>query len=278
MKKLFVILMAALLACSLVACGKDDKVVLSDDENKLEDELVYKNFVYDVNGEGTYEIKEYKGTEPASLEIPAKIGEVAVTGIGANAFIRSKSIEVIIPNTIEYIGDSAFRDCDKLKSITIPDSVKSIGVGAFYECDALTTVKLSANLKVVEPITFKDCKVLTGIVLPTGLEAIEDAAFWGCAALTEITIPTTVKDMGDAAFYECKGLKKATVLGEALGSAETVGEGEDAEVIEHNIGEIVFKGCHDDLAIEWTEGTVFAEYAKANDYKQYVEPAPAPKK
>ena len=112
---------------------------------------------------------------------------------------------------------------------------------------------------------------MTGIALPEGLETIKDAAFWGCESLTEITVPTTVKDMGDAAFYECKGLKKATVLGSALGNAEIVGEGEDAETVEHFIGEIVFNGCPE-LEIEWTEGTVFAEYAKANDYKEYKKP------
>ena len=273
MKKIFVILMAALLSCSLVACGNNDKIVLSDDDN-IADELEYKNFIYEVNEDGTYEIVKYKKGEtvPAKLEIPEKIGEIEVTGIGDNAFTSCKTMEsVTIPATVKYIGISAFRDCDELTAVQIPDSVKEIGIAAFFGCDKLTTVKLPAGLKKIEMVTFKNCKVLTGVVLPEGLEAIDEAAFWGCEALTEITIPATVKDMGDAAFYECKGLKKATVVGSALGAAEVVGEGEDAETVEHFIGKIVFNGCPD-LEIKWEENTIFAEYAKANDYKAYKAP------
>lgn len=278
MKKLVVILLAALLTCSLVACGNNDKVTLSDDENKVADELVYKNFIYDVNAEGTYEIIGYKGAHPANLEIPSKIGEVEVTGIGEGAFMGANTLgSVKIPETVKYIAQSAFRECDSLVSVEIADSVTSIAFAAFYGCDKLTTVKFPAGLKTIEMVAFKNCKALTGVVLPEGLETIEEAAFWGCEAITSITIPTSVKDMGDAAFYECKGLKKATVLGEALGNAETVGEGDEAEVIEHFIGEIVFNGCPE-LEVEWTEGTVFAEYAKANGYKEYKKPETAPVK
>jgi hypothetical protein len=38
------------------------------------------------------------------------------------------------------IGDSAFRGCDSLTSITIPDSVTSIGSAAFYNCWGLTSI------------------------------------------------------------------------------------------------------------------------------------------
>ena len=38
---------------------------------------------------------------------------------------------VVIPDSVTSIGDSAFEDCNNLKSITIPDSVTSIGDRAF---------------------------------------------------------------------------------------------------------------------------------------------------
>ena len=55
----------------------------------------------------------------------------------------------VIPNGVDIIGDSAFRNCSGLTSITIPESVTDVGYSAFYECDSLATVAIdSANIYV----------------------------------------------------------------------------------------------------------------------------------
>ena len=41
---------------------------------------------------------------------------------------------VIIPDGVTGIGDSAFFRCDNLTSVTIPDGVTSIGDSAFFLC------------------------------------------------------------------------------------------------------------------------------------------------
>lgn len=43
--------------------------------------------------------------------------------------------EYIIPNGVTTIGNSAFKNCDGLTTITIPNSVTSIGEGAFENCN-----------------------------------------------------------------------------------------------------------------------------------------------
>ena len=47
---------------------------------------------------------------------------------------------IILPNTVTYIGDRAFYSCYNLESIIIPDSVTSIGESAFGYCYKLTSV------------------------------------------------------------------------------------------------------------------------------------------
>lgn len=274
MKKIFAILMAGLLACSLMGCKNDKDNVTDDGDKIVDEEMVYGKFTYAINGEGTYEITGFIHNEIGSVDvnIPDQIEGRDVTGIADDAFKAVKTVSsVTIPATIEYIGQFAFYDCDGISEIVLPDSVKKIGIGAFWGCDKLAKVTLPKELKVIEENTFKNCSVLTGIALPEGLLEIGDAAFWGCKSITEITVPETVTDMGSAAFYLCEKLEKATVLGEALGkTVEITNEKGKVETIEHTIGEIVFHGCAVDLEVVVTEGTEFAKYAADNDYNVII--------
>ena len=52
---------------------------------------------------------------------------------------------VIIPEGVTSIGDSAFRYCNSLTSVTIPASVSSIGSSAFSYCSSLTTVNYNGT-------------------------------------------------------------------------------------------------------------------------------------
>ena len=45
---------------------------------------------------------------------------------------------MIIPASVTSIGNSAFKGCSSLTSITIPNSATSIGNGAFAGCENLT--------------------------------------------------------------------------------------------------------------------------------------------
>lgn len=42
--------------------------------------------------------------------------------------------ELVIPNSVTSIRNSAFHNCTNLTSVTIPNSVTSIGYGAFSNC------------------------------------------------------------------------------------------------------------------------------------------------
>lgn len=66
----------------------------------------------------------------------------AVTGIESNAFDGCFELtSVVIPNSVETIGEQAFQGCTGLKSVTIGSGVTAIGAKAFNYCNALETVK-----------------------------------------------------------------------------------------------------------------------------------------
>ena len=62
---------------------------------------------------------------------------------------------VIIEEGVTSIGACAFRDGDRLMSVTIPSSVTSIGSSAFYGCDSLTDIYYGGSEEQWNQITVK---------------------------------------------------------------------------------------------------------------------------
>jgi len=81
--------------------------------------------------------------------IPDNIANVPVTAVGDDAFKSRLLSDIIIPDTITSIGNSAFYN-NKLTNIDdiIPDSVKKIGNNAFAN-NQLTSVKISAGVEII---------------------------------------------------------------------------------------------------------------------------------
>ncbi len=251
MKKFLALSLAALLALSVVGCGKEDTTELGDNEELVveNDVQVYEDFEYSVNEEGNYEIVGYiyNGADSKAVEIPSEIEGRPVTGIGVDAFKAATSVSgVTIPDSITYIGDFAFYGCTGLTTVTIPDSVKKIGIGSFWGCSEMTSVTLSKYVDVIEDYAFWNCTKLTAITLPDSLNVIGEGAFWGCEALTEAVISKNVKEIGRAAFMYSKSLAKVTFANATV-----------------EIGEKAFGSCADGLTIVGAAESTASEYASA---------------
>ena len=78
-------------------------------------------------------------TIPSAIEIDG--GDYSVITIAQNAFFNKNILEnIIIPEGIKTIENSAFRFCFSLKSVEIPSSLTHIGDYAFGGCEYLVSV------------------------------------------------------------------------------------------------------------------------------------------
>ena len=69
--------------------------------------------------------------------------------------------DVVVPDSVETIGKSAFIGCKALKGVTLSNNVTSICEGAFSDCQDLTSVRIPRSVIKMEANAFKGCPKLT---------------------------------------------------------------------------------------------------------------------
>ena len=165
------------------------------------DEPEMQEYKYTINKENhSVTITKYLG-DSASVWIPEKIAGYTVTGIGDKCFQKQSLKGVCIPETVTYIGNSAFQDCKNLASVTFLGAPYTITVGnnAFQNCPKLKSINLPAA-KSIGNFAFDGCVSLEKMVLEYGTESIGEYCFRGCSSLTLIEIPDSVTYIGNGVF------------------------------------------------------------------------------
>lgn len=113
--------------------------------------------------------------------------------------------ELILPETLKYIGDYAFQELD-ISECKLPDSVEEIGDYAFAKNKKLKTITMSSNLRYIGYRAFLKCWELQGMRFPEKLEVIGGYAFAECRSLTSVYIPASVRKIGNYAFSDCRSV------------------------------------------------------------------------
>lgn len=105
----------------------------------------------------------------------------------------TKLTSVVIPNSVTWIGTSAFNGCTGLTSVIMQDGEKDVtylGNNAFDGCTKLTNIRLSSTLTSMSSQVFNNCKSLTSIYIPesvTDISANDDDPFFnGCSKALKI--------------------------------------------------------------------------------------------
>lgn len=163
-----------------------------------------------------------------------------LTKLTESCFRKSAYLHsIILPDSVQEIGLSAFYQCKNITKITLPANLTKLGNGVFAGCRNLSVfitgnnphftaqngmllskdrtilyafpsakgfVELPQTITRIFHSAFKECPDLSGILLPEQLTQIGEAAFSFCTNLTTITIPASVTEIRESAFFDCSNI------------------------------------------------------------------------
>ena len=154
---------------------------------------------------------------------------------GGDYYYMNYSTKHFTKNNI--FGYSLFNGCKKIEKIILPKSIEEIGQCAFWYCKNLKTIIIHSNVKIIEPGLFGGCSELkdiqiidnpnfhleNGIIynkyytkiiaalqttihgelnIRNGIQKIEYNSFSGCKSLTRVIFPSSLTELEDNSFSE----------------------------------------------------------------------------
>ena len=137
--------------------------------------------------------------------------------IGEYAFYNCQKLKTVENfDKLSEIPAGLFANCEKLETeLAIKEGITDIGYEAFASCKALTKITLPSTLTNISSGAFRETG-LNEIKLPDALEYIQSMAFYECASIKKVIIPKSVKDIGKAAFQNCSNLNKVEFKGDSI--------------------------------------------------------------
>ena len=132
---------------------------------------------------------------------------------------------VSLPNSVNTIGNRAFKGASSLKYFPVVSSysLTSIGDDAFRGCSVMSPSSAAIFLSTISSIgdrAFQECSGINRIVMKA--TSIGKSAFKGCSGLKIAQINGTITEIADSTFASCSNLE--AVLLPNPGSITTVGE------------------------------------------------------
>lgn len=154
------------------------------------------NKIGDYSFEDCVRLKRAEFAEDSKLKI-----------IGASVFNSTAIESIIIPSSVEEIGEYAFKRC-KLKSVTFQDgsSLKKIKNRAFNSTK-IESINIPPSVEEISQYCFCMCRYFKTVTFSeeSKLKIIKNSAF-EATNIESIIIPSSVEFIGNNAFMDCKNL------------------------------------------------------------------------
>ena len=166
---------------------------------------------------------EMSAEEPSNV---ASIGDYAFMSM-YNSTTKAGMTDIIIPNSVTYLGAGLFECCLKLTNVTFQreTKVKDIRDYAFWCCVDLKEVTLPDGIETIGDCSFQYNFQMTKIELPNTLKKIGDHFLCCNSSLTTLTIPFSVTDIAGACFHGCERLTDVYLMGPASALKKESGSG-----------------------------------------------------
>lgn len=192
--------------------------------------------------------------------------------IEENAFQYGDFSSLTISDCELKIEKSAFSSCEDLTSVVFTDSTLEAEEYAFYTCGDSAKVEMTNCDLTFDDRTFQysslESLMITGSEVDMG-----ESVFSGCKDLTTVNIDCDTVILGEYAFYSCEDLKSVTICVNMKTDNEIKIDDrafqyckrlETVDIGNGNIeiGEAVFLGCADNLAIIVAEKNYTADVIK----------------
>ncbi len=216
-RKLIVILLAVLLVLScaiFVAC---------DNNTAQTGELQYA-----LTEDNTGYVVVDSSSVSGAVVVPDSYLDLPVVGISDLALSKSSITSIVIPDSIAYIGNSAFWQCGSLTSVTIGNSVSTIGDYAFMDCTKLEKLTLGTSIISIGQLAFYGCNNLNAVYIVGGLDSWLNIDFGNISAnpmyytsnvylganstsiklcdITEVVTSSSTTAIHNYAFYGCESI------------------------------------------------------------------------
>ncbi len=180
---------------------------------------------------------------------------------------RTKTGNVIIPNSVKKIGDYSFANCKDINNLIIPPSVIEIGKEAFCS-SALKRLKIPNSVQSIGEKCFYQASISEEFKFSNNIFHIPNNAFQDFACKSELKFVEHLKFIGDSAFsgnkssfpknislFKTKELQNKSFEGVNVSSIELFSS---LEIL----GESVFDNLSNDITVRFFSYTPI----KVNDY------------
>lgn len=137
-----------------------------------------------------------------------------ISSVKANFLTGDTTIEkVTFSNSVETIGDNAFKNCSNLVSVEFAEngSLTTFGNNVFDNCDKLTSIVLPEGLTDMGTYTFSNILTIDSVTFPSTLTKIGNYAFYKCWRVNFTTLPETITEIGDYAFADITSFSTFTI-------------------------------------------------------------------